>query len=146
MSEILMVSTAIFVGYIIYALFSSGDGDRDVEEKPAVKRPRQARQQPKKAPAKRPAATTKPTPQKKVAAKAASPGNSAKPSGIKHPKTGETVGVPSNYRFAKRWIKEAMVEEGVLDKIYKNNELDGSAGEKVNKALKKFVGMSKYHA
>jgi hypothetical protein len=38
--------------------------------------------------------------------------------------TGEEARVAGNYRMVKRWIKEALVEEGLLGKIYKNNELD----------------------
>ena len=68
------------------------------------------------------------------------------PTGYKHPETGDTAAVPSGYRFAKRWVKEALVTEGLLDKIYKNNELDDAANAKVKEALERFKELSKYHA
>ncbi len=68
------------------------------------------------------------------------------PAGYKHPDTGDTAAVPSGYRFAKRWVKEALVTEGLLDKIYKNNELDDAANAKVKDALERFKELSKYHA
>ncbi len=66
---------------------------------------------------------------------------------FRHPDTGETAAVPTNYRFAKRWIKEALVKEGLLDRIYKNNELqDDATSMKVKEALEKFKAMKKYWA
>lgn len=63
------------------------------------------------------------------------------------PKTGETSTLPANYRFAKRWIKEALIEEGLLDRVYKNNELsDASINEKVRVALSRFRELEKYQA
>jgi len=64
---------------------------------------------------------------------------------FRHPDSGETAAVPTNYRFAKRWIKEAMVKEGLLDRIYKNNELqDEDVNLMVKQALEKFKGLKKY--
>lgn len=63
---------------------------------------------------------------------------------IKNPKTGEVSKIPNNYRFGKRWIKEALVAEGLLSKVYKNNELDDAANEKVHAALVALKAMEKY--
>jgi len=65
---------------------------------------------------------------------------------MKNPATGEEVKVSSNYRMVKRWVKEALVEEGLLEKIYKNNELDDSAKAIVADALSIIKAMDKYKA
>ena len=65
---------------------------------------------------------------------------------LRNPKTGEVSKVPSNYRFSKRWIKDAMVEEGLLEKVYKNNELDEAVEEKIKAALLKLEALEKYKA
>ena len=66
--------------------------------------------------------------------------------GLKNPASGEVVNMPNNYRFAKRWIKEALVKEGLLDKVYKNNELDDKANAKIKRALTKLAKMDQYKA
>ena len=65
--------------------------------------------------------------------------------GLKNPKTGEFAKIPGNYTFAKRWIKEALVSEGLLEKIYKNNEIDEATSAKIHDALQKLKAMEKYH-
>ena len=66
---------------------------------------------------------------------------------LRNPETGETAAVPTHYRFAKRWIKEAMVKEGLLDRVYKNTELqDEAIDQKVREALEKFKTLEKYWA
>lgn len=64
--------------------------------------------------------------------------------GLKNPKTGEVVLVYNNYRFLKRWIKEALVSEGLLPKIYKNNELNAGTETKIKAALEKLEAIDKY--
>ena len=56
-------------------------------------------------------------------------------SGLKNPITGEIVTSYANYRFMKRWIKEALVSEGLLEKIYKNNELSDEVEVKIKEAV-----------
>lgn len=65
---------------------------------------------------------------------------------LRNPLTGEAAALPNNYRFAKKWIKEALVAEGLLDKIYKNNELDAATSKKVKAALGQFKTLTQYHA
>ncbi|SMF93751.1 hypothetical protein SAMN02949497_1040 [Methylomagnum ishizawai] len=65
---------------------------------------------------------------------------------LRNPATGETAAFPTNYRFAKKWLKEALVEEGLLDHIYKPSELDGAGAVVVKEALEKFRHLDKYHA
>ena len=68
----------------------------------------------------------------------------AAPDMLRNPLTGETAAVPTNYRFAKKWIKEALVTEGLLDRIYGNRDLDAAAGAKVKAALIAFRALEKY--
>ena len=100
--------------------------------------------EPKKAPAAKP--------QKTAAAKApAKPKKTAdsKPllaEDLKNPETGEITPAPANYRFAKKWIKEALVSEKLLDRVYKPNELDDAATIKVKEALDALRSLKKYQA
>ena len=63
---------------------------------------------------------------------------------IRNPETGETANIPNNYRFSKRWIKEVLVKEGLLDKIYKNNELTDDINAKIKQALADLQMIEKY--
>ncbi len=78
----------------------------------------------------------------KLATKTAKP--AVKKAGLKNPQTGEIVSSYANYRFMKRWIKEALVAEGLLEKIYKNNELNVEVEVKVKDALTKLEGIERY--
>jgi len=66
------------------------------------------------------------------------------PDYYRNPKTDELAPVPNNYRFAKRWIKKALVEEGLLGKIYRNNEMTPSNSKKVKKALEALAKLPQY--
>lgn len=66
--------------------------------------------------------------------------------GLKDPKTGEVATTYSNYRFTKRWIKEALVTEKLLDKIYKNVELTADIELKIKSAVIKLEAIVKYRA
>ena len=81
-------------------------------------------------------------PQKKPAAK--SKATTSPKKGLKNPATVEVVSNYSNYAFTKRWIKEALVAEGLLDKIYKNNELDADTNAKIQAAINQLRTLSKY--
>jgi hypothetical protein len=65
---------------------------------------------------------------------------------LRDPASGETCPLPSNYRFAKKWVKEALVQEGLLKKIYKNSELNAEASAAVKEALEQFKRLDQYHA
>ncbi|HEY8098043.1 MAG TPA: hypothetical protein VIE65_18440 [Methylobacter sp.] len=91
----------------------------------------------------KPAATkAKPAAAKKAAAAAVS----APSAGLKDPKTGEVATAYGNYRFTKRWIKDALVAEGLLDKVYTANELNAETDAKIKTAIAKLEAMSKYKA
>jgi hypothetical protein len=82
-------------------------------------------------PRKLPSAVTQPTP---VA-------NNSKL--IKNPVTGETTTYTS-YRFTKRWLKDALVSEGLLDKVYKNTELDSEVEAIIKAAVGKLADIAAY--
>ncbi|MGZ4989926.1 MAG: hypothetical protein ACXWFG_13560 [Methylobacter sp.] len=86
------------------------------------------------------ATTTKPAAAKKAVA-AATPS-----AGLKDPKTGEVTTAYSNYRFTKRWIKDALVAEGLLEKVYTANELNSDTDAKIKEAIGKLEAMDKYKA
>jgi len=64
--------------------------------------------------------------------------------GLKDPKTGDIATSYNNYRFTKRWIKEALVAEGLLDKVYKNDELNADSEAKIKAAIAKLEALDKY--
>ena len=63
---------------------------------------------------------------------------------LRNPETGEVAKIASSYRMCKRWIKDALVTEGLLEKVYKTNEVDEAEKEKIDKALVKLAKMEKY--
>ena len=163
MPEILIILTVVFIAYLVYN--AVGDAKKSKSDSANVAAPVSvARTQATKATATQPAAkkpapvksTTKPTPAKPIA-KAKQPEKAktvkAKPAPtsaasavkeIRNPETNEVSAVASNYRFIKRCIKDAMVTEGLLDKVYKTNELDDSNAEKIKDALNKIKALKKY--
>ncbi len=67
-----------------------------------------------------------------------------KGSGLKNPINGEVATTYGNYRFTKRWIKDALVAEGLVDKVYKNDELNADVEAKIKEAIAKLEGNKKY--
>jgi len=159
MAELLFIATTIFVAYVVFVAI--GKKEPPIADKPAEK-PAAAPQAPvavKAEPAAAPAvaetkATPKPAPKTKTTAtkaKAAAakpapaaPASSTPADSLKNPKTGEIAKLPGNYAFAKRWIKDALVEEGLLDKVYKNNELNADTTAKIQDALQQLKALDKY--
>jgi hypothetical protein len=158
MTEGLFVLTTLFVAYVIYVIVNEKKAGSTasksaaatqpqpvqqasaVEEKPkaaAVK----AKPAAKKAPAK-PAAVEKPAEAPMPAPEPAA----VKSTGLKDPKTGEVATTYGNYRFTKRWIKEALVAENLVEKIYKNDELNADVEAKIKAGIAKLEGMKKYQA
>ncbi|MEE2766935.1 MAG: hypothetical protein VX679_05255 [Pseudomonadota bacterium] len=133
MDPILGLGVIIF-GYVIYAFVSSNAGEVSVAGVEPEVEP--------EAPA--PKLTGTLVSQPKAKAKAKAPAASSAPAMLRNPETGDVSAVPTNYRFAKRWIKTALVEEGLLDKVYRNNELDEEASAAVKAALGSFKELEKY--
>ena len=160
MSEGLFILTTIFVAYVVFQIV--GDQSASAKSKAAALKATAA-DQPKtetvvaeeKTVAAKPAPTKAASPKKepasKPAATKASKAPAAKPAtiqgtGLKNPKTGEVATTYSNYRFTKRWIKDALVSEGLLEKIYAGNELNSDIEAKIKTAIAQLETMDKYKA
>lgn len=151
MTEGLFILTTIFVAYVVYQVVN--------DHKTSAKSPERETESAKKAepikpPQQQPAVKKEPVspPPKPVIAESAAPITSTPPPaaagkhGLRDPKTGEVSTAYTNYRFTKRWIKDALVAEGLLTKVYKNNELDADTEAKIKAALAKLEAMDKYRA
>lgn len=66
--------------------------------------------------------------------------------GLKNPETGEIAKNYANYRFMKRWIKEALVAENLLDQVYKNQELTPEIEAKIKVAISNLEVIERYQA
>ena len=147
MDELVYLIIAICVAYVIYGIVSEKKStpttSPDSQKKPAVAaKPARPRSAPK---------TKKVADVKTVAVVASPPEPTSAPQdagkrGLKDPKTGEVTTVYSNYRFTKRWIKEALVAEKLLEKIYKNDELTADIELKIKSAVIKLETIDKYQA
>jgi len=150
MDELVYLIIAIFVAYVIYGIVrekkstpTTSPVNPAKSEKPVVAaKPSRPRSAPK---------TKKEADVKSVAAVANPPEPAAAPQdvgkrGLKDPKTGEVTTTYSNYRFTKRWIKEALVAEKLLDKIYKNDELTADIEANIKSAVIKLEAIDKYRA
>ena len=160
MTELLFGLTVVFVAYVIYEVYktisetdrTSGAGVRPPPS-PAAPLPSASSELPAAEPEQAPPepeaeAVPEPSPVRSggeaTPAKATASGE--KPGNLRNPATGEVAPVPANYRFAKKWIKDALVAEGLLDRVYKPNELDASVSRTVKEALEKLRRLEKYRA
>ncbi|EIC31315.1 MULTISPECIES: hypothetical protein [Methylomicrobium] len=150
MTEGLFILTVIFVAYVVYQVVNDKNAGTKTAVHEAKPAPSAAAPAPKPQSAAKPEPATAPKPAVPASAAASTApapasGASAK-TGLRNPETGEVTPVFTNYRFAKRWIKEALVAEGLLDRIYKNNELDAAVEAKIKDAVAKLEAMPKYRA
>jgi hypothetical protein len=159
MAEVLFVLLTVYVVYVVQSVVYKKDEKQEnsptikpqvavetakselkkvvVEQvKPAVKKPVAKKIAPAKAKVAPKAKTTKKT-KSALKEKVAS-------GSLRNPATGDVDKIASSYRMTKRWIKDALVAEGLLPKIYKTAELDDVAKQKITKALDKLVKMDKY--
>ncbi|UOA09488.1 hypothetical protein [Methylobacter sp. S3L5C] len=138
MFEVLFILTTIFVAYVVYEV---------VNEKKSVPKPEAP-----KVSVEQPVPETivekiKPTKIKSAALKKTTPKAATQnivKKGLRDPKTGEVATTYNNYRFTKRWIKDALVTEGLLEKVYKNNELDPVIEALIKSALIKLEAIDNY--
>ena len=147
MIEGFFVVFVIFVAYVIYIIVIEPN---KAAARAASLKPKSKPKAAKPTRAAKPAAKVTVKPANKAPVTKSSPARvsaeaTQTASVLRNPKTGDTANVPNNYRFAKRWLKEALVEEGLLDKIYKTNELDDTANNKIKEAISKLATMKKYH-
>lgn len=137
MTEIFFVLTVIYAAYVIYSVVSDSKKVNVIDDsapalmsvgsvavKPLI--PEKIMAQPLVKPVSKTAKT--------VAIKA----------GLKNPATGEIATSYANYRFMKRWIKEALVAEGLLEKIYKNNELNAEIEAQIKDAVTRLESVARY--
>lgn len=154
MAEILFILVTVYVVYVVQSVITSNKTKQP--EKKSVKKPPAA--EAKVVDNKKNSVTGK---EKTVVKKNSIPRVKAKkavgkkektiekntkmPDGsLRDPVTGEEATIASSYRMLRRWIKEALVKEGLVEKIYKTNELDSATVEKINKAVGKLKKMDKY--
>ncbi len=145
MAELIFILTAIYVAYVIYRVSDDEPSDSDTQPESTtgtetVTASTEANDAPEQ---KNEQTATAAATEKAETAKQPAPSASKQ---VRNPETGEIAVIPSNYRFTKRWIKEALVSEGLLDKVYKTTELDKEANAKVKQALAEFSMMEKYRA
>ncbi|QSA96288.1 hypothetical protein [Methylococcus sp. EFPC2] len=135
MTELLFGLTVLFIGYVIYEVFktvSTGGTPAPAAEVPP--------------PAEVAAVVAAPAPEAVPPTEPTASPAAEKGPLLRNPADGETSPAPRNYRFAKKWIKEALVAEGLLPKVYKNSELTVNVSEKVKAALDAFKALEKYQA
>ncbi|BBA35196.1 uncharacterized protein sS8_3253 [Methylocaldum marinum] len=134
MMQLLVGLTVIFVVFVIYEVFKTVSR---VDRTPS------------------PAASPEPKAEEAavapVVAEAAEPAESRPAQAergvqLRNPDTGEVSPAPTNYRFAKKWVKEALVAEGLLDRVYKPAELNEAVTGKIKDALDKLKTLEKYRA
>jgi hypothetical protein len=148
MSEILFILTIIFGAYVICVVTSSNKKTTIKSTLPEAESKKTAvdvsllsTSEPEELPKKtlsRQTTITEPTTAKTKTT------NSKK--GLKNPETGEIATTYTNYRFTKRWIKEALVSEGLLEKVYKNNELNPETEAAIKVAIARLETMESYKA
>lgn len=151
MTELLAVLTSIYVLYVLYEIFKTVSQSDIATAPPVADEPKAepaapppkvqavAAEAPKPEPPARPPVVAAPV-------TAPAPAGTSKIVNLRNPMTGEVSPVPGNYRFAKKWIKEAMVTEGLLNRVYKNSELTEAVNPKVRAAIEAFKKLEKYHA
>jgi hypothetical protein len=138
MTEVLFVLTVIYVAYVFYVTIS--DKKAQIKAAPPeefkISVPSSIEPFTQKEPPKPIKAT--------VAKQPAVPKQATHKKGLKDPKTGDIATTYSNYIFTKRWIKEALVSEGLLEKIYKNKELTAEVEASIKVAIAKLEAMEQY--
>jgi len=158
MAEFFFIATVIFVAYVVYVVIDEKKEASAPNKSVVDKAPHSAATEnvaptstlvksAAKSPVRNKAAQVKPNavnPDTETAAIANTDAAIAVDDSLKNPKTGEIAKIPNTYTFAKRWIKEALVEEGLLDRIYKNNELDEATNAKIQQALQQLKALEKY--
>ena len=147
MSEVLFILTVIFVAYVVYKTVNEQkETPKSTVPKAKPEAPKVLTEQamPETVVKNVKPAMIKPAVIKQTTPKATTQDTVKK--GLRDPETGEVATSYSNYRFTKRWIKDALVAEGLLEKVYKNNELDAAIEATIKDAIVKLEAMDKYKA
>ena len=145
MSEAFFILTIIFVAYVVYKTVNEqkeASNPSVAKAKPDVPNVTSNQPMPETVAKKIPPTIIKPATIKKTTPAPATRNTVKK--GLRDPKTGEVATSYSNYRFTKRWIKDALVTEGLIEKVYKNNELEPAIEAAIKDALVKLEAIDKY--
>ena len=144
MTEVLFILVTLYVVYVVHSATASKKWK--TSEKKAVEQPVSAIKQVVKNESKVKAEKEKIVAKKKVVKKEKKVQIDTKmPIGVlRDPETGEEVKIASSYRMLRRWVKEALVKEGLVEKIYKTNELNTVTIKKINQAVGKLKEMDRY--
>ncbi len=147
MAEVLFILVMVYAVYVVHSIITTKEKEKDKAS--ALKAKVSVETASKKEDSKVAVKQEKPVTKKAVPAKTkAKPKAKAKISvdsgNLRNPETGEVAKIASSYRMCKRWIKDALVTEGLLEKVYKTNEVDDAAKLKIDKALAKLAKMEKY--
>ncbi|MFO1418920.1 MAG: hypothetical protein U1E83_09660 [Methylotetracoccus sp.] len=152
MLQVVAGLTVAFVGYVLYEVFktvSQVNTQSKPAKTPAKRSPKAVTPPSAEVPAvAEPEAVVtdaEPAPAASTPTEAVADASDDKAVQLRNPTTGETCPFPTNYRFAKKWVKEALVAEQLLDRIYKANELDDKGSQEVKAALEQLRAMPKYH-
>ena len=148
MTEVLFVLTVIYVAYVLYVVNSN---------KKAIVKSIMPVAEPEKQALSVEQSLIEPVPKKepkktlnteipKLVKSTTTKKPTATKKGLKDPKTGNIATTYNNYRFTKRWIKEALVAEGLVEKVYKNNELNADIEISIKAAIAKLETMEQYKA
>jgi len=129
MSEVIFILTTVFVAYVVYRVTNDDKASNNTVT-PAAETPENPVEE----------SVTEP----EVVSKSEEKEESVEENSLRDPNTGEIAKIPNNYRFSKRWIKEALVTEGLLEKIYKNSELNDDSNAKIKAALEQLKTIEKY--
>jgi hypothetical protein len=147
MTEVLFVLTVIYVAYVLYTVFNDRKKTIVKSITPAAEPEKQVsavqRSSVEPIPEQKPPKTLKTDVPKTVKSTDTKKPVATK-KGLKDPKTGDIATTYNNYRFTKRWIKEALVTEGLLEKVYKNNELNAEIEAEIKVAIAKLETMEQY--
>ncbi len=148
MAEIMFILVILYSAYVIHSVVTCNQKNKAKEKAtPAsIIELKTASKVETKKEEKAPIPKTAKPPRKAPKKKAVSKQTKAKlPKGsVRNPESGEITKIATSYRMTKRWIKEALVTEGLLDKVYKVSEIDTAATKKIDKALEKLQSLDKY--
>lgn len=144
MSEVLFILTVIFGAYVFCVVTSSSKKSTNKSTIPVVEPEKPAVAVAMESSAHEPVSKTEPlkTATPELVTDTNKKTNTKK--GLKNPKSGEIATSYTNYRFTKRWIKDALVSEGLLEKVYKNNELNAETEAVIKAAIARLETMEQY--
>ena len=150
MAEVLFVLLTVYVVYVVQSVVYKKD-EKKLEIKPVVSA-EIADKEEQKIVVEKEKPVVKKVAAKKIVKEKVKPKLKGKPKAkievvsgsLRNPETGDVDKIATSYRMTKRWIKEALVTEGLLPKVYKTTELSDAVKSKAKKAVDKLAKMNKY--